>query len=502
MKKKVIILVLSLLVLSDLFGQTSYFNNIFHINGLWTYGRSIIYKDNYFYSVALTYDTIGVNGYRRISFCKSDSNGNLVNYKTLGWGRSDFYAGYPGCLQRTSDNCLFTVGDIVDTIQYNAYLIKVNFNFDTVFYKKYKVDSNLFFDIQQGKETYDKGYILAGTIEGPGTYDEDIFILKTDSLGNEQWRKTYNLGGVDYARNVIQTPDKGFLLGCYTYTQYYLSGDGRILKLDSLGNVEFGKAIGGPYQDGVPRIALANDSNYIVATSYADTTIFNAASDLRIQILKLDKTDGGIIWNKQYDTIRTSNYPYMVKVLDNGDIISTGITGFYDGLHYYRTSWILKLKPNGDSIYYRQFYYSNNQIDENTVSDFCITEDKSIVICGYVSLNTTSYDYLWLAKLDSFGCIQPGCQTIGIEEIKYQKNVIVKAFPNPATNQTKLTYPQLINEGELQIYNILGQLVYQEKLLKSSTQKEINIQNFKAGLYKVIVRERGIIKGQVGLIKN
>ena len=93
-------------------------------------------------------------------------------------------------------------------------------------------------------------------------------------------------------------------------------------------------------------------------------------------------------------------------------------------------------------------------------------------------------------------------EIVGIEEPKLLGIETLKAFPNPATNQTTISYTQLINEGELQIYNTLGQLVYEEKLASGSSQKEINIESFKAGLYKVVVRQNGMLKGQVGLIKN
>ncbi len=91
--------------------------------------------------------------------------------------------------------------------------------------------------------------------------------------------------------------------------------------------------------------------------------------------------------------------------------------------------------------------------------------------------------------------------TGGIEEYK-SENFKLKIFPNPSSNKIIINYSQLINEGDILIYNTLGQLVYEENLAKASSQKELNIQSFKTGLYKVIIREKGIIKGQVSLVKN
>ena len=62
-------------------------------------------------------------------------------------------------------------------------------------------------------------------------------------------------------------------------------------------------------------------------------------------------------------------------------------------------------------------------------------------------------------------------------------------YPNPATTQTTITYPSTEKAIMLQIYNMLGQLVYEEKLSKGSSQTTINTVGYKQGLYKVVVGE-------------
>ncbi len=292
--------------------------------------------------------------------------------------------------------------------------------------------------------------------------------------------------------SIIETPDKGYLLGGYSWDYYSASysGDGRIIKLDSLGNFEWGRQFGGQNADGAAIVSLAPDSNYIVATSYAHYTMPMAASDLKIQVVKIDKYDGSTIWDKQYDTIRAGNYPNMVKILPDGNIVVVGNEGYYNGINYFYTSWILKLKPNGDSIYFRRYHkYDDQYTQENITWDFCITEEKSIVSCGW-TYKQNEEQRLWLVKMDSLGCLQPGCDpTAGIEEPHYLKPGQLNIFPNPATTQTTITYIQLNKESQLQIYNMLRQKVYEEKLSKGSSQTTINTAGFKPGLYKVVAGE-------------
>ena len=80
-------------------------------------------------------------------------------------------------------------------------------------------------------------------------------------------------------------------------------------------------------------------------------------------------------------------------------------------------------------------------------------------------------------------------------------NPFINIYPNPAKEQIIITYPQLNANGQIQVYNTLGQIVYEENLIKSSSQLKLNIQNYKTGLYKVVIKDKGIIKGCVSLMK-
>ena len=105
-------------------------------------------------------------------------------------------------------------------------------------------------------------------------------------------------------------------------------------------------------------------------------------------------------------------------------------------------------------------------------------------------------------KTDSNGN-SPACDYTGIDEIYYTINKgEVRVFPNPASNQITLAYPQLKEEGTIYIYNMLGQIVYEEKIDKGSSQTKLSIQHLKAGLYKVIIREKGMMIGEVSLVKE
>ena len=133
------------------------------------------------------------------------------------------------------------------------------------------------------------------------------------------------------------------------------------------------------------------------------------------------------------------------------------------------------------------------------------------------AVTDTSYTYRWLSNAfdytlaqittDSAGTITstnwlvsylPGY--LNVAENKAE-NKEFKVFPNPANSETTITYSQLNQEGELQVYNALGQLVFTEKIAKGTTKSQLNVQSYKNGMYKVVLTEKGKLIGQESIIK-
>jgi len=61
-------------------------------------------------------------------------------------------------------------------------------------------------------QTNDGGYALAGYTNSFGSGGKDFWLVKTDSVGNQLWNKTYGGPGDEVAYSVIQTNDGGYIL--------------------------------------------------------------------------------------------------------------------------------------------------------------------------------------------------------------------------------------------------------------------------------------------------
>jgi Secretion system C-terminal sorting domain len=112
---------------------------------------------------------------------------------------------------------------------YDAWLIKTDANGNEVWNHAYGSEgSDRSYSVV---ETEDHGYLSAGTTTSFGAGGTDIYLVRTDSLGNEIWSSTH--GGVDsdVCYEIVQTPDDGSIL--VGYTQSFGAGerDGYLIRL-------------------------------------------------------------------------------------------------------------------------------------------------------------------------------------------------------------------------------------------------------------------------------
>ncbi|MFN5415876.1 MAG: T9SS type A sorting domain-containing protein [Flavobacteriia bacterium] len=71
---------------------------------------------------------------------------------------------------------------------------------------------------------------------------------------------------------------------------------------------------------------------------------------------------------------------------------------------------------------------------------------------------------------------------------KKDANTNFLLYPNPADNQIQITLPSNVAEGTVKIADVLGKIVYEEKVLSS---KKVNTEEFKNGVYILSFNSNG-----------
>ncbi|MCF8298457.1 MAG: T9SS type A sorting domain-containing protein [Saprospiraceae bacterium] len=484
--KSIIYSIISIILFSQsLIGQTKYFNNIYNPNSSWAIGLSIISNDSNYICIGRSYDSSKTsNTIILLSINKNGILDTVINYGDT------LTTNYPGfcSLVKSYENGYFISGSV--NIDGNSYGLIMNLDSDfNLKWKRVLGDTINNFIFLQGKPTSDSGYIITGDIyKNPN--DNDILLIKTDSLGNKLWQKTYNYIGADRGWNVIQTPDKGYLIGAGGYKAGVPNSyNGLVIKTDSLGNEQWRRSFGGMYDDDKCVVANHPDGSFIVATSYS--VIDSFPNDLdddgykTINVIKLSPSNQ-VLWNNQYDFPKFWRSVGNISIKASGDIFVMGKWRGNDANSVQRSS-LLKLNSNGDSLWYREFTKFTDHASDNALYDIKPTEDKGFVMCGQADAPFTPYQsqHIWVLKVDSFGCDTPGCHTVGINTSAPLSVLNTLVYPNPALDEITIDFRGFtkVETINIVIYNSVGLLIRREKAAKNINTKTINIKDFSPGIY-------------------
>jgi hypothetical protein len=278
------------------------------------------------------------------------------------------------------------------------------------------------------QQTTDGGYIVAGNTSSTdgdvsgNNGSTDCWIVKFDSLGIVQWQKC--LGGTDgeMANSIQQTIDRGYIIAGYTASNDSdVSGnhgngfDFWIVKLDSLGIIQWQKCLGGTSSEGANSIQQTTDGGYIVAgnTGSNNGDVLGLHNSLDFWIVKLDSL-GIIQWQKCLGGTNVDDAFSIQQTTDNGYIVAgksgsndsdvTGNHGPVGSTDY----WVVKLTPAGAIQWQKCFGGTDNDVAysiQQTTDGGYIVTGSTISNDGDVVGNHGSID-CWVVKLTSTGLIQ------------------------------------------------------------------------------------------------
>ena len=408
-------------------------------------------------------DVSGNHGGMDYWVAKTDSLGNIVWQRCLGSSVND----YPGQMSVDGMGNIYVIGgshgddgDITDPHGLTDFWIV-----------KLSLDGDLLWEKSLGGSGYDWGFCISPTADGgyiAGGYTEstdgdvqcelhspnqrDIWIVKIDSLNNIQWQQCYGGSYGETAVDIKVTDDGGYIIAGITNSDdgdvsgfHGVAGSDNydiwIIKIDSLGTIEWQRCLGGTDYELNPKLTITEDVSYLI---------------------------NGFAASNNGDVSGNHSYP-----------------GFADG-------WLIKLSSEGELLWQQCF----GSLDSEGLWDVYIISDTEMMLvtstahpsgsveCDLFAPGPPSDGDLWMFKIVD-------TVTVQLPENKMD-HFNINVFPNPAHSFITFELPEQYRNCMLEIIDVYGKVLIKTKL--NNPKEVIDVQTLKPGVYIYTLKAAGFSK--------
>ena len=481
---------------------------------------SLIHDNNKLLVLGELIDTVMPSLPGKVSLASFSLSGNNVKLNTFRASGTKSIEFFQNSLINSGNNKYAANGITLDSTGFVVgAFIKYDSNLTPVFYKEYT---------EAGLRIYGKRLITYGNdfIQGwlinHSTGKSDIRVVRTDSLGNIKWLKTFgngnslneNVNGLCInSRNEIVVSGSAY----YTYPQTtnvllytYL------LVLDSAGNKRHEyldtDSSSGYWNEIQPTL----DGGYITCGNYV---LFKSQSEGYYYKAALAKWDSAFNrqWLHLYGDSSAQIEFLTSRVCKNGDIISCG-----QALKHYTVDtfgfygWLQRTDKNGNikwSKLYKGLNTPNRSDELNNLTDVEELPDGRLAACGVAEGQVPGQPLQrgWLLLVDSNGCLLDSCgvnytSIDVVAPLSLGEVLGLRIFPNPASSYCFIDYGNLNWEAshnvQLQVTNLLGESLYHTQLPEYSGIHKLDMQDYSSGLYVVTLSQGGQVVWKGKIIKE
>jgi hypothetical protein len=259
-------------------------------------------------------------------------------------------------------------GYTVDTLM-RAIFIKYDSDGDTVFLKEYfnpNYPLEDYFRPLDMKQTHDGGFVMTSWMGTLDVGNTDISILKLDSLGNVEWHKIFGTPFRERPESVIVAENGDILVGTQRNNSNLVvenyTCNTWIFGLNSQGGYLWSYfSPSGVLRDAANDMILLEDGSLLVASGVGTEIEWPSVNDIYFEkyILKLDPNK-----NKEWDIEFPGQYPSsltrtsnLILVGDESEFLATGTSTyvFPSEDSLTRKGWLFKGTISGDSIWTREY---------------------------------------------------------------------------------------------------------------------------------------------------
>ena len=456
----------------------NYFNNRYDLFGKADASANVfMFNNQYFVSAG------GLNPPQTelsLSVLKLDLNGIQLKYTHDFITNNFFYSTLSKGTVKINDSVLCTTGFRTNASASYGYLYWYKTNLDSIKYKEYGYSNKINFIYTQLLYA-NKYHYLIGSTDSLYT-NQNILLIKTDTVGNEIWKKKIGIVGMDENAYSIDTLQGQLIIAGNRVVHGTSSTDGFVMRLDTSGNIVWQKIVNTNAGYGVCKALTLKDGNVLV---YNRLKMYDAGSITynRFLIQKITPNNT-LLWQKTYNASNAEADCIVAIENTQGNIVIAGQKGATD---YSCVGTVNILNQNGDSLFYKEFYKELGS--QNYFRDVIQTTDKGYCFAGFLipvfANGGTGTEDIWLLKVDSNFCESalPCGSVVGISEHEVIEGGL-KIYPNPAANELYFVcnFDNAITL-KIHLYDLSGRLLKEETLINTKKTQKIDLQDLMSGVY-------------------
>ena len=446
---------------------------------------------------------------------KIDLAGNLLDVKTFHHPDKDYFNDF-GDIKSTPEGYLYNAGSHNDTA-FSTQIIFYLYNHegDTLLTKLYRSilypSANFVVPINICQRP-NGGYAIVAvhdTSDNPENSDISLLFIDT-SYQIEGYFSYAHSSKHEIPASLLPDEDGGYIIGAERTNngQVLINKDNRtlIIKVDSMGGqVWQWLSPAGILQDEAKAMIKTPDGGVVVASGMGTVGGNNPNYHVLFwdaMIFKLD-ADRNVVWStpfRGYHPSPQTELTEMVEATDGNGYVASGIVAEKEGNDpAYHSSWLVKVSPEGDSLWSRRYTYFDGEFVAPEVFDMKATPDGGYVLVGFT---VNQYDVItnpivpaWIMKVDSFGCLIPGCHLPNATEEKEATAPFLAIYPNPVGDfiNFQLRGAQATKDATFRIVNMEGKVMEEINGANVQATVTIPVSGWLAGAYFLQCLENGTV---------
>lgn len=300
--------------------------------------------------------------------------------------------------------------------------------------------------------TSDGGYVVIAHTTSFGEGGLDFYLLKVSHDGDSLWSRTYGGAEWDWGGSVQQTTDGGYILAGDTKSFGDARADMYVVKTDAVGDTLWTRTYGKPDKpDRVNCILQTSDGGYLLGCESIGGPSAVGAETLNALVIKTDAF-GEEQWSTVLHESNTSTLADAVE-LDNGDFMVVGdaLRGDEQGFDAYA------VRLTGDGTLVGEWFYGGSEYDRFDAVQR--TADGGFVFVGMTESLAPDMDtQVYLVKTDADGNVTGAYDDIG--DARPRNVRLENNYPNPFNPSTSMRFelPNAMHVS-LTVHDVYGRMV-------------------------------------------